>query len=417
MTPTDEDVASELSSWVREHWKPELTVAQWWQLLTDAALSNPALPEPHGRGWGRNETRQLAATLRSAGAIGSPAGLGMLLAAPTIISHGSDEQIGRFVERILNGQDAWCQLFSEPGAGSDLAGLQTKAVRDGDEWVVTGQKVWTSEGEHADLGMLIARTDPDAPKHRGITWFAIDMHQPGVEVRPLREMTGRSLFNEVFLDQARVPHANVIGELNDGWRVANTTLAVERAGIGGGHGLAYAAAHPGSVAGHLSQPAGAFVGKRLPLAAGGVGPGTLAQLTAEAAERDLLGDPRIRQGLAALHADVELMRLSSLRGRVKQQRTGGEGNLAKLRMTNALHRTRQLAGDILGAELTLWGERAPTDGVLAEMVVFSPAPSIYGGTDEVQRNIIGERVLGLPREPGPPSDTPFNQLTQNATTW
>jgi alkylation response protein AidB-like acyl-CoA dehydrogenase len=298
-----------------------------------------------------------------------------------------------------------------------LAGLQTKAVRDGDEWVISGQKVWTSEGKHADLGMLIARTDPNAPKHRGISWFAFPMNQEGVEVRPLREMTGRSLFNEVFIDEARVSHGDLIGELNDGWRVANTTLMVERAGIGGGHGMAYAAAHPGSIAGHLEKSAGSFVGKRLALAAGGVGPGTFQLLRELAEEREKLGDGRIRQELARLHTELELMRMNSERTRQKNQQTGGEGNLAKLLMTSALHRTRELAGSILGPDMALWGDESVTGGMIQEMAVFSPAPSIYGGTDEVQRNIIGERVLGLPKEPGPDKGTSFAELLQNKTDW
>ena len=399
------------------NWDPDISVREWWARLAAAGLANPTLAEPFGRGWGRAEARVLVDAIRAAGAIGSPAGLGMLLAAPTVLEHGTPSQIERFVPAILDGTESWCQLFSEPGAGSDLAGLQTKAVRDGDEWIITGQKVWTSEGSHADLGMLVARTDPEAPKHRGLTWFAFEMDQDGVEVRPLREMTGRSLFNEVFIDGARVPHANVIGDLNDGWRVTNTTLMVERAGIGGSHGLAFAAAHPGSIAGHLDRPAGTFRGKRLPLAAGGVGPGTLNQLSSEARARGRADDALVRQELAALHVDLELMRLSSIRGRQRSHRTGGEGNLAKLRMTAALRRARSLASTILGADMTLWGESAATDGVLQEMAVFSPAPSIYGGTDEIQRNILGERVLGLPREPGPDPATPFRELAQNATSW
>ena len=411
------ELKSELDAWLAENWDPDISVREWWGRLAAAGLSNPTLAEPFGRGWGRSETRVLVDAIRAAGAIGSPAGLGMLLAAPTVLEHGTPEQIERFVPTILNGAESWCQLFSEPGAGSDLAGLQTKAIRDGDEWIITGQKVWTSEGSHADLGMLVARTDPEAPKHRGLTWFAFEMDQEGVEVRPLREMTGRSLFNEVFIDGARAPHANIIGELNDGWRVTNTTLMVERAGIGGSHGLAFAAAHPGSIAGHLDRPAGSFRGKRLPLAAGGVGPGTFNQLSAEARARGRDSDALVRQELAAMHIDIELMRLSAVRGRQRSQRTGGEGNLAKLRMTAALRRARSLASTILGADMTLWGDAAATDGVLQEMAVFSPAPSIYGGTDEIQRNILGERVLGLPREPGPDPATPFRELAQNATSW
>jgi len=411
------ELREELDAWIDANWDPEVTVREWWQRLSSAGFSNPGLTEPFGKGWGRAETRVLAAALREQGAIGSPAGLGMLLAAPTILAHGSETQIERYVPRILDGTDAWCQLFSEPGAGSDLAGLQTKAVRDGDEWVISGQKVWTSEGQHADLGMLVARTDPNAPKHRGISWFAFPMEQEGVEVRPLREMTGRSLFNEVFIDEARVSHDDLVGELNDGWRVANTTLMVERAGIGGGHGMAYAAAHPGSIAGHLEKSTGSFVGKRLALAAGGVGPGTFQLLRELAEEREKLGDGRIRQELARLHTELELMRMNSQRTRQKNQQTGGEGNLAKILMTSALHRTRELAGSILGPDMALWGDESVTGGVIQEMAVFSPAPSIYGGTDEVQRNIIGERVLGLPKEPGPDKDTSFAELLQNKTDW
>ncbi|WP_419841702.1 acyl-CoA dehydrogenase family protein [Candidatus Poriferisodalis sp.] len=414
--PVDE-LRAELDAWLADHWDPDLRVRDWWQALAEAGLSNPTLVEPFGRGWGRSETRVLVEAMRAAGAIGAPAGLGMLLAAPTILEHGTPEQVARFVPAILNGTESWCQLFSEPGAGSDLAGLQTKAVRDGEEWIITGQKVWTSEGAHADLGMLVARTDPDAPKHRGLSWFAFEMDQDGVEVRPLREMTGRSLFNEVFIDGARVPEAHVIGELNDGWRVTNTTLTVERAGIGGSHGLAFAAAHPGSVAGHLDRAAGDFRGRRLPLAAGGVGPGMLNQLSEQARIRGRDSDPVVRQALAALHTDLEVMRLSATRSRQRGQRTGGEGSLAKLRMTAALRRARSLAGTILGPDMTLWGPAAATGGILQEMAVFSPAPSIYGGTDEIQRNILGERVLGLPREPGPDPATSFRELPHNATSW
>ncbi len=408
---------SELDAWLEQNWDPDASVREWWGALAAAGLSNPTLPPPFGRSWGRSETRVLVESLRAVGAIGAPAGLGMLLAAPTILEHGTPDQIERFVPAIVNGTESWCQLFSEPGAGSDLAGLQTKAIRDGNEWIVTGQKVWTSEGTHADLGMLVARTDPDAPKHRGLTWFAFEMNQDSVEVRPLREMTGRSLFNEVFIDGARVSHENIIGELNDGWRVTNTTLMIERAGIGGSHGLAFAAAHPGSIAGDLDQPAGTFRGKRLALAAGGVGPGTFNQLSREARTRGRDKDPVVRQQLAALHTDLEVMRLSAVRSRQRAQRTGGEGNLAKLRMTTALRRARALASTILGADMTLWGTEAATDGVLQEMAVFSPAPSIYGGTDEIQRNILGERVLGLPREPGPDRASSFRDLPQNATSW
>src|SRR5205807_9533498 len=197
---------------------------------------------------GRAEAGMVGRAISEFGALGPPGGLGLMLAGPTIIAHGNDEQKERYLRDIVTGQKAWCQLFSEPGAGSDLAGLPTRAVQDGEEYIVNGQKVWTSGGQVADLGMLLARTDAEVPKHQGISYFALDMHQPGVDVRPLREMTGRALFNEVFLTDARVGADAVIGGANNGWAVANTTLAYERAGLGaGGGGAAGGAATPGTV--------------------------------------------------------------------------------------------------------------------------------------------------------------------------
>jgi len=233
-----EAVFEELDGWLDDNWDPELTVRQWWERMGLAGWSAPNLPtNAYGRGLPRNDAVRVAQAIDRFGALPAPGGLGLLLAAPTIATHGTQEQIDRYVRDIVTGAQSWCQLFSEPSAGSDLAGLQTRAVRDGDEWIVNGQKVWTSNGQKADLGMLMARTDPDVPKHQGITYFAFSMVQPGVEVRPLTEMTGRALFNEVFLTDARVADAAIIGGLNQGWAVANTTLANERAGLGSGVGV------------------------------------------------------------------------------------------------------------------------------------------------------------------------------------
>ena len=207
----------------------------------------------YGKGLSRNDAVAVQQTIANFGALSAPTGIGMLLAGPTIAVHGSPDQIERYIRDVVTGQRAWCQLFSEPGAGSDLAGLQTKAIRDGDEWIVNGQKVWTSGAHVADMAILVARSNPDAPKHQGITYFAFDMHQPGVEVRPLREMTGRALFNEVFLTDARVEHAAVIGDVNNGWAVANTTLMFERAGLGPGGGQTGPTAIAGTVAGDLES--------------------------------------------------------------------------------------------------------------------------------------------------------------------
>ncbi|MCB0996841.1 MAG: acyl-CoA dehydrogenase family protein [Acidimicrobiales bacterium] len=414
--PTPDDVRAEVAAWARANWDPALSVADWWRRLADAGWAHPALPEhAGGRGWGRELTQAVLRGLKDAGAIGPPPGLGTMLAAPTIAVHGSAEQIARYIPPILDGSLAWCQLFSEPGAGSDLAGLQTRAVRDGDEWIISGQKVWTSGGQVADMGMLLARTDPDQPKHRGITWFAFDMRQPGVDVRPLREMTGRALFNEVFIDEARAPHDAIIGDLNDGWKVANTTLAVERASLGTG-GVSLPSAVAGTIAGHLGRRAGDFASR-----AGGEGEGAAAsanaagvsQLIALAQQLGRSGEPIVRDALAQLWSLVEINRLNSLRARSGQGRTGGEGNLAKLAMSELFRQFREVGNLVIGADGLLGSDDSGTGGFVQEMTMFSPGPSICGGTDQVQRNIIGERVLGLPKEPGPDRDTPFKALLQN----
>ena len=413
LLPTPEAVRSELEAWIDENWDPDLTVGEWWRRLGEAGYTSPSLPsEWGGRGWSTRLAIAVRSTLSARGVLPPPSGLGTMLAGPTIVAHGTDEQKRRFVAPILDGRDGWCQLFSEPNAGSDLAGLQTRAVRDGDEWVITGQKVWTSMGQFADWGMLLARTDPDLPKHKGITYFAFPMRQAGVDVRPLREMTGRALFNEVFIDEARVSSDCIIGDLNDGWRVANTTLAVERSSIGSGGGEAFSAAIPGS-RGDLDKRVGDFVGASGPTAGGGVGPGTVQRLFALAREYGRAGDPVVRQRLAQLWTMVEVNRLSGLRAKAGSGCTGGEGNLAKILLADTVRVARDVASEILGPAGTLADGSAPAGGWVHELVTFSPAPSIYGGSDEVQRNIVGERVLGLPKEPGPDPATPFRALLSN----
>jgi alkylation response protein AidB-like acyl-CoA dehydrogenase len=427
--PTDDGFLVELQSWLDSEWDPDLTVAEWWEKMGTEGWSAPAWPEAHfGRGLSPADAGRVAAAIAAHGALGAPGGLGLLLAGPTIVTHGSDEQKKTWLRDIVTGQQGWCQLFSEPGAGSDLAGLNSRAIRDGDEWIVNGQKVWTSAGHVADMGMLIARTDPDAPKHKGITYFGIDMHQPGIEVRPLKEMTGRALFNEVFLTDARTPADSVIGDYGQGWIVANTTLAFERAGLGAGSGHAAAsAATPGTVAGDLDRRAGDFVSGRR--RGGGGGPGGLAGAyglileTAKATGQ--IDDPLVRQGLMRLHSLNEIARIGGQRLKA-EKRLGrditGYGNMAKLSMSDILRLSRDLGLQVLGAAGTIHsynGEGGSTDDLpamrafLTEMSLFAQGPPIYGGTDQIQRNIIGERVLGLPKEPGPARDTPYSELPKN----
>jgi alkylation response protein AidB-like acyl-CoA dehydrogenase len=428
-----EAIFAELRAWLSANWDPDLTVAAWWELLGLSGWAAPSLPPTaYGRGLLRTDAVRVQRELGAFGALGPPQGLGLLLAAPTIATHGTPEQVERHVREIVTGQAAWCQLFSEPSAGSDLAGLRTRAVRDGEVWVVNGQKVWTSLGRNADFGMLIARTDPDAPKHRGISWFALDMHQPGVDVRPLREMTGHSLFNEVFLTDATVADNALIGGLNQGWAVTNTTLANERAGLGSGGGAATGAVEPGTVAGNLNRRAGDFVATARRSTSNNEGPdvfsGTARRLVDLARAKGKDKEPGIRQDLVRLYALGELGRLNALRVKAAKQ-TGsdipGMPNIAKLTMSDTVRLSRDLGLRILGAAGTLHPyeekerevlERVTGDPLLPAytgMALFAQAPPIYGGTDQIQRNILAERVLGLPKGPGDDRNTPFSKLPAN----
>jgi len=411
--PDRAEVEAEVAAWIEANWSTEITVRDWWGRMADQGYTSPTLPVANGgRGWPNNLAGAVAATMAKANVLGPPAGLGLLLAAPTLVDHGDRAQIDRYLRPILDGTEGWCQLFSEPQAGSDLAGLQTRAERDGDEWLVTGQKVWTSTAQSADLAMLIARTDPEAPKRKGITYFVIDMDQPGVEVRPLREMTGRAVFNEVFLDRAVARHADVVGGLHDGWRVANTTLGHERAGAGHG-GAAFAAAAPGSRSGDLDRPAADYLDQPSPITGGAVGRRHLRALTELAEGNDRTDDPLFRQAMARVRTNHELTRMMGLKAKADpKNRTGVEGNLTKVFNSNSVIEATETANRVMGAEAQLT-ESDGWAGMFQEMTLFAPAPRIYAGSDEIQRNVIGERGLGLPREPGPHPDTPFSELPKN----
>jgi alkylation response protein AidB-like acyl-CoA dehydrogenase len=425
------EVTAEVTAWLEDNWDPDLTVAEWWQRLGPSGWAAPTWPEEwFGKGLSREEAVRVQQAISDFGALGPPGGLGLMLAGPTIATHGTEEQKRRYLRDIVTGTKAWCQLFSEPGAGSDLAGLQARATKDGEEWIVNGQKVWTSSGQIADLGMLVARTDPDVPKHQGITYFALDMHQAGVEVRPLREMTGRALFNEVFLSDARVADDAIIGGANNGWAVANTTLAFERASLGAGGSSAASAATPGTVAGDLQRRAGDFVqpGRG---AARPSGPmfATAERIFIELAKGNAaIADAGVRQDLMRLHSYNEIGRFTSMRQKALRAAGSdlpGAGNMAKLSMSRIVRLSRDLGLRILGPLGMLHGydnearQRVaaatgnPLASTVTELALFSPGPSIYGGTDEIQRNIIGERVLGLPKEPGNDRVTPFRDLVKN----
>lgn len=413
-----ENVEVEVGDWVDANWDPERTVGEWWQLLADSGYAHPSLGEhAGGKGWGQGMAMRAMRVLAEKNVLGPPPGLGYMLAAPTIAEHGTPEQIERYLPKILNGEEAWCQLFSEPVAGSDLAGMQTKAEVDGEEWSITGQKVWTSAGHYADLGLLVARTDGDKPKHQGMSYFALDMHQPGVDVRPLKEMTGRQFFSEVFMDSARVHADAMIGGRGDGWRVANTTLAHERSSIGSGS-AGFAIAGAGTVSNNLGRRAGDIVeaaaDRKNNTQAPGVGMRLFHRYVDLAKQLERTGDPITRADIISLYELLQVNRLNIQRARDKNQRTGGEGNIAKMMDSEIHRRFRDMAVRIAGADAMLGGQSSTTDPTIAELILHACAPAIYGGTDQIQRNIIGERVLGLPKEPGPDRNTPFNELPKNA---
>ena len=309
-------------------------------------------------------------------------GIGLGMTVPTLLDHASPELQQRFIPPALRGDEIWCQLYSEPGAGSDLAGLTTKAIRDGDEWIVSGQKVWTSGAQHADLGILIARTDFDVPKHSGITMFAIPMDQPGVTVRPLVQMTGVAEFNEVFLDEARVPADWIVGDVNGGWGLAVALLGHERTSLGRGT---------------LTDDETKSKAGRSPLPFTG--------LLGRAREHGRLDDPLIRQELAAVYTGERLVPWGTSRGL--------HPSIGKLWRTIQGRRAAQLAHQLGGATAAAWEHDDVDDDYFAYHVLNCRGMSLGGGTDEIQKNTLGERVLGLPREPGPDRNTPFSDLPRN----
>jgi alkylation response protein AidB-like acyl-CoA dehydrogenase len=320
---------------------------------------------------------------------------GLSLAGPTVVTHGSDELRRRALRPMFTGEEIWCQLFSEPGAGSDLAGLATRAARDGDEWVVNGQKVWNTLAHLADRGMLVARTDPELPKHKGLTYFMIDMHATGVEVRPLRQITGEAEFNEVYLTDARVPDRDRIGDIGDGWRVSMTTLMNERTTIGGAGG------------GSSSRRVGAL--------------GEALDLWAKRADHD----PVSRDRLAKLWIDNEVLRYTNMRAAANARagNPGPEGSIAKLALANTNKATYEFCIDLLGAngivDFDYTFKRPDEAGLDAplgssrKMFLRARANSIEGGTSEIMRNILGERILGLPGEPRTDRDLPWSQVPRS----
>jgi alkylation response protein AidB-like acyl-CoA dehydrogenase len=376
LTFTPEQIAfrEELRGWLADNSPPSRPTdggedaefawrRDWQRRLYDAGWAAPSWPTEYGgRGSSPAESAIYFEELGRARVPFSANTLGLLLGGPTLMVWGTDEQKERYLAPILSAEEIWCQGFSEPEAGSDLASLKTRAVKDGEDWVVTGQKVWTSGAQFAKWCMLVARTDSEVAKHKGLTYFLMDMEQDAVQVRPLRQITGEAEFNELFIEEARIPDANVVGGVGNGWKVALTTLMNERAGLGFALQI------------RLRQ--------------------LLDDLIAKAGERGLLEDPLCADQLAELHIRCETLRLLAWKGLTAAERygqPGPEGSLVKWLWSDTNQRLTELAVDIVGPEALTAGTRWSYELLRAR------GNTIEGGTTEVLKNIVAERVLGLPR--------------------
>ena len=411
-TATPGQVRNSVRSWLTEQWDQGLPLLEWRRRLLASGWAVPSWSTRwHGLSLPVWSEQVVAEEIRAVGAVGLPVGSGMGLAAPTIRQLGPDVVRKRFLAPIVTGEETWCQLFSEPGAGSDLAGLTTRAELDGDHWVVNGQKVWNTGARHADFGMLVARTNWDVPKHRGLTYFALPMHQPGVEVRPLKQMNYHASFNEVFMTDAVIPKEYVIGDVGGGWAGALITLSYERQFASLGRADPRGAGRAIDEARHEADEfysTYAWYPQR-------AGRADLVIDFARRAGRE--DDPLVRQEVARL---ITMQRVSSWTAsraaavRALGRLPGAEGSIGKLSLSQVARQAARVHSMIAGAEGMLSGPESPYGGVIAEVLISVPAQSIAGGTDEIQRNIIGERILGLPREPAADSDVPFRDVRRNA---
>jgi alkylation response protein AidB-like acyl-CoA dehydrogenase len=407
----DDDVVASVRSWIDEHvpaaWRDAAATGgvtairairsrddyeSWYPVFGRSGLVAPTWPvECGGLGVSREAARLIEGELAPYH-LGRLNPLGLNLCAPALFAHGTDAQRQRYLPPIVRNEERWCQLFSEPGAGSDLASLATRAERDGDDWIVTGQKVWTTWAHVSDWAVLLARTDPDVPKRKGITYFLVDLHQPGVQVRPLRHLTGAIDFNEVFLDGARVPDDQRVGDVDDGWRVANATLSSERQMVAG------------AGSGGVDRIGGSGIEHALALAR----------------DHGHSADPRLRQRLAALYAEERIRDQTNQRVRAGlslRRSAGAESSVGKIHSGDLNQRLQLLATDLLGAGAAAWAAGSePYDESLPHEVrgmLRSRANTIEGGTTEVNKNIVGERVLGLPREPDPWQGKPWREVPRS----
>ena len=411
----EESVRSEVRAWLEANWDPNRGLVEWRNILVDSGWGVPHWPSQwHGKDLPLGLVPVVDEEFERLGAVGVSRKGTSTLAAATILAHGNDEQKEKFLRRILTGEDAWCQLFSEPGSGSDLAGATTRAVLSGDHYVVNGQKVWNTSAHHADYGILLARTNFDVPKHQGLSYFLMPMRQPGVEVRPLRQMNGHASFNEVFFADAQVPRENRLESEGDGWKIATTTLMHERRGADSMRREVKPTERTERIYREEAEEAAVALEPYTwyPQRAGRV---DLIIERAKATGRN--ADPVVRQEIAKLLSMARCAEWTARRARVAQEQgrqPGPEGSLGKLASSYVARAANRVHTMITGADAMLTGDDSPMDGVIAEILVSTPAISIAGGTDEIQKNIISERVLRMPKEIRIDTDVPFRSVLQNA---
>ena len=403
----------EVLGWLESNWDPNASLVAWRGKLADSGWGMPTWPTDW---FGRDLPQALAPVVEEEfvriGALGAAKTGIRILAGATLLEHGNDDQKARFLRRILTGEDTWCQLFSEPGSGSDLAGATTRADFDGECWIVNGQKVWTTSAHHADYGLLLARTDWDVPKHQGLTYFILNMRQDGVSVNRLKQMNGHASFNQVFFTDAVIPPEDRVSDVGSGWQVAITTLAHERRGADGLRGQARDHGFQGSIYDEERREMATAMEpyKWYPQRAGRV------DLVVERATvTGRIADPVVRQEVAKLLTLARSAEWTARRARAAQERgqpQGPEGSLGKLAASDVARQACHVHTLIAGPDAMLTGNDGALNGLIAEILVSVPAVSIAGGTDEIQRNIIAERVLGLPKEPRMDRG-PFREVRRN----
>ena len=411
---TEASVRAECRAWLEANWNPDRSLIEWRTMLVDSGWGAPHWPvEWHGRALPAGLVPVVEEEFKRIGAVGV-AKVGIrTLAAATLLAHGSDHQKQKFLRRSLTGEDAWCQLFSEPGSGSDAAGAVTRADLKGNQWIVNGQKVWTSGAHKADYGLLLARTDWDKTKHAGLSYFVIDMHQPGITVQPLKQMNGHATFNQVFLTDAIVPPENLVGEIGQGWAVTTTTLMHERRGADALKSWALGSDLPGRTYAEEREEIAIALApyKWYPNRAG-----RIDLIMKRAEETGKINDPAVRQEIARLMIMAKSAEWTARRARAAQEQgrpQGPEGSLGKLASSHVARAAARVHTLLSGADALLTGEDGVMGGTIAEILVSVPATSIAGGTDEIQRNIIAERVLKMPKETAVDTNRPYRDVPRN----